>query len=280
MKQTVRAPVPLLELNGDLGLRFFFYLLETNEVENGRELAKIARQTLVHLADPKQERAASQPLEELQVRWYRALASGSPDWSVYAAPEYLAEAWACWSFYSRKYLRHIRDRKSLPPWGIAGRIEDGAKIVDLGCGIGMTTAALTELYPRAQVIGTNLPDTLQTKIAKGLGRAYGFQVVDGTAAIRGATSLVFASEYFEHFEAPIDHLREVLRDLRPKRLIIANTFNAKSTGHFDRYSVDGSFVDGPTTSRLFGRELRASGYQRLEANLWNNRPAVWDLIET
>jgi SAM-dependent methyltransferase len=275
MQQILRAPVPLLELTGDLGLRFFFHMLEASGVEDARDLAKCARQTLSRMASPSKE---SEVLEQLQDRWYRSLATGSPDYGVYAAPEYLVNAWTCWSGYSRKYLLGMKSPKALPPWGIAGRLEAGAKIVDLGCGIGITTAALVELFPRAKVVGTNLPDTLQTKIARNLGRAYGFEIVSGSAAIRGATDLVFASEYFEHFEAPVDHLREVLRDLRPKRLIVANAFTAKSTGHFDRYSVDGSFVDGRTTSRLFGQELRSSGYKKLSTNLWNNRPSVWDLV--
>ena len=277
MTQVQRAPVPLVELSGDLGLRYFYHILEANGVQNGRDLALIARQTLLHLANPKKQRAVSQTLEALQLRWYDALKAGPPDYAVYGEPEYLAELWACWSFYSRSYVLEFKKPKALPPYGIAGRLQAGAKIVDLGCGIGITTAALVELFPQSVVFGTNLPDTVQTKIATSLGGVYGFRMVADSSAIKGPTDLVFASEYFEHFEAPIDHLREVLRDLQPKRLIVANAFTAKSTGHFDLYRVEGELVDGRTTSRAFGKELRAAGYKKLATNLWNNRPAVWDL---
>ena len=46
--------------------------------------------------------------------------------------------------------------------------------------------------------------------------------------------LVFASDYFEHFESPIKHLNEVLK-VNPKLIVVANSFGSVSVGHFNIY---------------------------------------------
>jgi hypothetical protein len=91
--------------------------------------------------------------------------------------------------------------------------------------------------------------------------------------------LVFASEYFEHFEEPIAHLVEVVELTRPRALLIANAFSAKSIGHFDEYVVDGRRVSGDVVGRRFNDTLRRIGYSKIETRLWNNRPAYWKRAE-
>lgn len=200
-------------------------------------------------------------------RWYESLAAGSPDFGVYADEDCLAEMWSCWSVYSRKYLRQIR--KDILPT-ISG-IEE---VVDLGCGVGYTTSALVEMFPEARVFGTNFPGTVQTKLAQRLGDERGFSVVDDVSVIRSA-DLVFASEYFEHIEAPIDHLREVLVGLSPRHIFVANAFGTRSVGHFERYLSDGKLVSPKTIKRAFVGELVAHNYERVKTGFWNDRPRYW-----
>lgn len=212
---------------------------------------------------------------DAEAHWYASVDAGAPDWSVYAGDAYLAEAWVCWKIYSRKYLHELSK-----PGGFLARLPVLSSIVDLGCGLGYTTAVLRELFPMARsVVGTNLPDTKQWAFATRLGKEYGFSLRSSLLGI-GGVDLVFASEYFEHFEEPLRHLRDVLTQLRPKILITANTFTGRSVGHFNRYlcpDTDQSPVmfAGRDVSHRFNRMLRESGYAQVPVKHWNNRPTVW-----
>ena len=212
----------------------------------------------------------------LERRWYASVKRGDPDYGVYLDDEYLADCWAGWVNYSRDSLRKLTPANSLPPSGVLGdlRAMGVSTIMDLGCGMGLTTAALTELFPDAQVTGTNLPGCSQYLIAERLAAQYGFTMIP-TAESARPVDLVLASEYFEHFEAPVVHLREVLTALRPRALVIANAFNVSSIGHFPAYLVDGRYHDGKATSRAFSAEMKRHGYLKVKTAIWNNRPSYW-----
>jgi len=202
----------------------------------------------------------------LQAEWYASIAAGAPDYSVYERPVYLAEVWYCWATYSRKYLREL-DK--------AGVFAGAKSIVDLGCGTGYSTAALSQMAPAARVCGTNVLVGEQGKLCLSMAASYSFDLCANIAEVE-TVDAVFASEYFEHWAAPIEHLREVLAR-RPRLLVIANTFTSPSIGHFPSYAVDGAQVDGATASRAFNATLVDAGYrQRKDLQLWNNRPAVWE----
>ena len=225
------------------------------------ETAGVSARAIDHLRNAKRE--PSKQLITLEKKWYKSLATGRPDYSVYATEEYLEDLWACWYIYSRKYLRHIRAKLKIRP----------AFVLDLGCGFGYTTAALSQMFPRAKVVGTNLPGTVQMKIAKRSAKGY---TIEDLSRVQGRPDLVFASEYFEHHERPIEHLRKVLA-LKPRALLVANTFNARSIGHFDEYTVDGQSCTGPATSRRFSQELLAHGFEGIPTGFWNSRPTYWRL---
>lgn len=212
----------------------------------------------------------------LEQRWYASLANDEPDYSVYADTAYLPDLWSCWVVFSRTYLRGIRAPKSLPErGGVLASLGDVRSVCDLGCGFGYSTAALTELFPDADVHGTNLDGITQTAIANRVAERYGFDV-RSTPADVGPVDLAFASEYFEHFAQPIDHLNEVLDALEPRALLYANTFGSRSTGHFPSYQ---NGLDGRATSRAFAATLRDRGYRKIETQLWNNRPTYWERAE-
>jgi len=206
----------------------------------------------------------------LERRWYASLCDATPDFSVYYDAYLLADLWACWVIYSRHYLR------SAARVGIIAELSFVRSAVDLGSGISYSTAALAQLLPRARVMCTSMTQD-QRLLASLLAQRYGFEVFATTENI-GAVDFVFASEYFEHFEDPIAHLHDVLRDLRqPSALLIANSFNTRSIGHFVKYKHGEREIDGKLYGRAFNDELRALGYRQVETSCWNARPAYWRL---
>lgn len=234
-------------------------------------LAEIARATIRHVTGAKSSRMATKDGQALERAWYDSLAAGSPDYSVYGADAYLAESFACWVVYSRQYLKAIESHR-FPSGGLDADLGGIRSIVDLGCGIGYTTATLRVNYPTAIVRGTNLPGTTQWRFAETLSDEYVFGLSEN---VEQEADVVFASEYFEHIEAPVAHLRTVVATAKPKALIVANSFSAKAIGHFDNYDVDGAKLDGRKTARAFSSELRSLGYQKVETQLWNSRPTYW-----
>lgn len=211
---------------------------------------------------------------DLERRWYASLRAGRPDFGVYGENGYLADLWMCWTNYSKRYL-YLLTRPSLADnSSILDSLAWVRSVADIGCGFGYTCAALKEMLPAASVFGTNVPGAPQTRIAERVALRRGFTVVGSPEAI-GPVDLLFASEYFEHFERPIDHLREVLSALSPKAILVANTFGSPSIGHFPVYLINGRAHDGRATSKAFGAELRGHGYARVAARIWNGRPSYW-----
>jgi SAM-dependent methyltransferase len=200
-------------------------------------------------------------VKDLERRWYDSLDRGSPDYGVYDDDDYIPELWAAWVGYSSDRLRDISRLQydgTIP--------EDLTSIGDLGNGAGLTTRVLSEWWPKARVYGTNRSPR-QVEAA----RSIGVHVV----AEPEPADLVLASEYFEHFEQPVQHLNDVLDAANPRMMMVANSFGSRSIGHFDRYLVGGKEVSGASASRAFGATMRAQGYERLDLGFWNNRPAVW-----
>jgi SAM-dependent methyltransferase len=211
-------------------------------------------------------------IQELEDRWYKSLDSDSPDYSVYNKNCYLADIWACWVIYSRQYLLSLKSDKSLFGKSIVddmGKIEN---IADLGCGFGYTTIGLKELFPKANVIGTNFEESWQYKIAENYGKQYDFTLAP---KIDKKVDLVFASEYFEHIGNPVYHLKNIISTCEPKYLIIANSFNTIAIGHFKQYKYKDGLVEGKKMGRIFNNTLRELGYTKVATSCWNSRPSYW-----
>jgi SAM-dependent methyltransferase len=252
---------------GDAGFRFFLSLLTEAGIEGAEEIVRLSRDCVSHFGS----RASDGYPNPLTERWYRSLDAELPDFGVYDDAEYVSEAWTCWAVYSRRYLREVRKKRLF-------EVGPGRGVLDLGCGIGVTTAALAEMFPGSDVVGTQLPESLQWRVASVLARRTGFRLEESAAALRGwECDLALASEYFEHFERPIDHLREILRNVRPRAWLVANAFGARSIGHFRWYQSDDGPVDGGSFGRVFAKEMRAQGYRSVSSGFWNNRPGVWVL---
>lgn len=216
--------------------------------------------------------------EYLEQQWYDSLETDEPDFSIYADEYYFTDVWVCWQMYSRGYLRSINHPNSWKPeHSIGDLVADVNTIVDLGCGIGYTSAALAELFPNARVFATNLPNTPQWKWCREMATACNFTLLPNTTFIDRPNSIamIVAFEYFEHFYDPIDHLKKVLEDTDAQFLYLANSFNTKSMGHFTSYSVDGRLVDQKDMSKRFNESLKKLGFYQVKTKIWNNKPTLW-----
>jgi SAM-dependent methyltransferase len=244
----------------------------TSDVET---IGAIARDTIKYLNGNRYIRQNLQVGQQLEVKWYQSLTTGKPAWDVYLTDYYLAELWACWPVYSRKYLSIIQKRNSLIDRSIVDDLRGTKRVLDLGCGLGYTSSSLAGIFPQAEVYATEMQGSNQWRFAKMMSEIYGFTVIESAKNLDSGIDLVFASEYFEHHPQPIDHLREVLRCANPSAMLIANAFGTKAIGHFDFYQVNGESIDGKQTSKLFNAELRRHGFQKIKTKLWNSRPAYW-----
>jgi len=249
-------------------LRQYLQLWPGCSFEEGQRIAQEA--VVYHRTSRALRNIPEMCTDLLEQRWYASLAQGKPDYTVYNDVRYAGDLWACWLLYSRRYLRNIG---SLIQSGWSPRL---SRIADLGCGIGYSTAVLKQFWPAAMVYGTNLEGP-QAQTARSIGKSIGFTV---EPAIVGQVDLIFASEYFEHFDHPFDHVLDVLqRGSFPRYLIIASTFGSRSVGHFDTYYDERGYAQpGKSVGRQFNALLRAHGYRMRKTSFWNNRPAIWERI--
>ena len=215
-------------------------------------------------------------VDKIERRWYQSLVIGQPDYSVYNEPVYVADLWSCWVIYSRKYLLELLSEKSLPE-GVAPVDTFGPvkTVCDLGCGPGLTTVGLKGIFESANVYGTNLSGTWQYTVAEKYGARHGFAMEGDIGMIPSNVDVLFASEYFEHIEEPVRHAVDVINGLKPRIMIIANTFTAPSIGHFDLYDTEYGLVPNKKIGRQFNSALRDFGYIPIKTKLWNNRPMYW-----
>lgn len=233
---------------------------------------QLTEQALQYYRQTIEGRSAFRPQQEIENRWYASLAAGKPDYSIYADPYMLVEVWACWVLYSRGYIRQLDAPGKTQFGSLRAALGQINSIGDLGCGCAYTTAAWKESYPFASVFGTQYPSSAQFRIATKMGQDHGFKIIE---RMDRHVDLLFASEYFEHWESPVEHLREVVQASTPKAMIIANAFGAKSVGHFDVYLDGGKPFLPKEISKKFNDQLREFGFEALKTKFWNNRPSVW-----
>lgn len=240
-----------------------------------RKVYPVAKAMLSHASESTRHNADTDMLtKRLELRWYESIKQGEPDYGVYSDDEYLAEAWYCWAKYSREYLRALTSPK-LEGDRAPSDVFSPSRIADIGCGVGYTTACLKEMWPRAEVVGTNVEGSKQAALVARMARCRGYKLECGGLDKVGKVDLVFASEYFEHFYEPLAHLTEVLDYLAPEVVVTANAFTSRSTGHFPEYLIDGEIVSNKRVTRRFTQAMNERGYQRVLFDVWNGRPVIW-----
>jgi trans-aconitate methyltransferase len=211
----------------------------------------------------------------LEDRWYDALKRGFADYDVYGETEYIGELWVNWYAYTRNFLKDIRHKKALFGKSIVDDLSAIPCVVDLGCGMGSSTSALSQMFPDSHVYGHNLDNTAQMTVCRQLARRFGFSVITDLTQVNEKGGLVFASAYFEHIKAPIDHLWDVIEKLNPEAFLIANYFNISSVGHFHVYDVGTKRYHERDLSMIFNDSMRRFGYEKVKTGLWNNTPNYW-----
>lgn len=211
---------------------------------------------------------------QLLNQWYSSLTKNSPDYSVYEESNYIVDIWTCWSVYSRNSVKVLLEKASLIDQSLAEVIDKKGIIVDAGCGIAYTTIALKQAFPEARVIGTNFEDSWQYKMAVDIGKKHNIELRSNPFDIQNV-ELFFASEYFEHIITPLEHLREICQYCSPKYFVIANGFNGTAIGHFNEYEDKGKKFSNSKMSRMFSKEMRLLGYEKLKTKIWNDRPSIW-----
>lgn len=221
----------------------------------------------------KQSLLSGNEILNLEKHWYDSLSQNKADYSVYESPVYLGDIWTCWCLYSRKSVLALANPKSFGNRSIIDILKSYKSILDLGCGIGFTTLALKELLPNLEVMATNIETSFQFKLAEKYFLNKNIKLFSSVNKI-AQVDVIFASEYFEHFESPIEHLNEILR-LKPKVLICANTFTGTAIGHFNVYKHYGRNVLNKDIGKIFNSHLKLNGYNKVKTKIWNQKPSVW-----
>lgn len=196
--------------------------------------------------------------KELEDKWYASLPE--PDYSVYNHKYYFTDVFYCWWNYSRKYIKQLATLNLTP-----------TVVVDVGNGVGYSTRQLKQIYPNARVIGTNMKDTLQYEFNNRYAKDHGYEM---TGELTEECDLIFASEFLEHIQSPLECLDTFIK-LKPKYIVLANSFNTHSVGHFTSYLINGQSIDQSKVSRIANAHLRANGYSQVKTGFWNNKPTVW-----
>ena len=196
--------------------------------------------------------------------------SNRTDYSVYSHPEYVVDAWLSWDIYSKDYTSKIA-RKSAELKELAPDIKT---FVDLGAGIGYSTLSLANTFNDAKMIATQVPDTWQWSFCEKLFKGTDISIMRNEDLTEA--DAIFASEYFEHFDRPIDHLNEILA-FKPKLLLIKSTFQQPDAiGHFEHYyDGEGRKVAGRDMNRVFNKYLRDNGYTQNPIRFFNSAPTVF-----
>lgn len=202
----------------------------------------------------------------LTKKWYKNLREDnlSEAYTVYKDHYYFVDLFNCFKLYSRTYLKRLQKEKSL---------KDISSFVDIGCGIGYSTWALKQMFPKAEGYATDINQTDQWIFCCMIACRAKFKMLETFTAIPNNIDLIFASEYFEHIFNPIEHLKQILK-CSPKYFVIANSFNTKSIGHFRYYKHEGKLIHESKISRLFNRFMIDNHYHK-EGHAWNDRPIIW-----
>jgi len=212
--------------------------------------------------------------------WYSSLEKGIPNYSVYDNEAYFFDLIVCFLEYSRNYIRTITNPKSFDgKTSLLSYFGNLDVVVDLGCGMGYTTAFLKQIFGDAKVFGTNIKQSPQYDFAQSLGQKTGFSVIENVSCINTSADLIFASEYFEHFERPMEHLEWVIEHSKPKYLFIANSFNTRAIGHFEEYKHGDEIIPQNKVSRRFNKHLKGLGYVQIKTKIFNGKPTLWQRID-
>jgi len=222
---------------------------------------------------------AEAPYQKFLVNeWYNSLDAGKANFNLYNHEYYFVDLWICWKEYSRNYLKAITKHNSLDAeTSIYSYLKNIKTVADLGCGLGLTTSGLKQIFKSARVIGTNIKDTKQFAFCEYMSKKYDFEIETHYNKLP-KIDLLFASEYYEHIYECLDEIDVILKTKTPRYLYIANSFNTVSYGHFRKYKAfnNDAQIGQKEISKIFNNTLKLNGYRKIKTKLWNNKPMLWE----
>jgi len=187
---------------------------------------------------------------------------------------YLYCATVCYFDYSKGAVRFLEINKDKLP-GIN-------RILDLGAGNGLTSMHLSEAFNCT--VYYNQLDGIQKIFAKELFMRYKPNCVilpedKNFIKTRGDIDLVFASDFFEHLEYPVNFLENVIKRTNPKYITTCNAFTAPHPDHIQKYKYqedNESYIEiePKQMSRFFSKKMRDNGYE-VYLSGWHCRPYIW-----
>ena len=209
--------------------------------------------------------------KSLTVKWYQHLEKNnmSEAYSVYDDDYYFIDIFQCFKTYSRLFIRQLLKNPALE------ELKNIKSFVDVGCGLSYSTCALKQAYPDAKAYAVNLRDTKQWDFCQKMADTHDFTLVGAIEEINEPVDLVFASEFYEHLYEPLDHVKSVIDRLKPKYMVIANSFNVWAIGHFLNYKHGDRIIDQSKMGKIFNEYLRSQGYDNIKCGMWNNKPVIW-----
>lgn len=228
---------------------------------------EMAPRALLQLPNDKKTSMAFEE-KELDNWWY----DNYKDFSRYASWHYLYAGLNCFDRFSKPCAiyakQYLGDREI-------------KTIVDVGAGIGLSTMFLADLFPSAKVYYNNITPSLQADFFEAHKRytiASTFipqAMTEKEMLQHGPFDMLFASEYFEHFEDPQQQTNFLLDQVGFKYLVINNSFNVKAYGHFKEFKCVGETLAPKQMSKMWLRTVR-SWYNELDVKCWNGRPKIFE----
>ena len=188
---------------------------------------------------------------------------------------YLYSATVCYFYYSRAAIGVLFKNKEK-----LGKID---RILDLGAGNGLTSMKLSDVF-NCKVYYNQL-DGIQKEFAREMFIKYNSNCTvlpedRSFERTNGKIDLVFASDFFEHLERPINYLENVIRNVNPKYIVTCNAFTAPHPDHIHPFYFHKQYggtiesIEPKKISRRFNAKLRYSGYE-IYFKGWSGRPTVW-----
>ena len=222
-----------------------------------------------------QDKKASMAFEEQELDnwWY----DHYKVFTRYASWHYLYAGLNCFDRFSKPsafYAQQYLGRKKIKT------------IVDVGAGIGLSTMLLADLFPEAKVYYNNISPSLQHSFfeshkfyrtkCSGITPNEPEFITEKEMLQHGSFDMLFASEYFEHFEDPMKQTDFLLTGCGFKYLVVNNSFGVKAYGHFDEFKVstEAKPLAPKQMSKLWLKTVR-SWYDELDVKCWNGRPKIF-----
>jgi SAM-dependent methyltransferase len=128
--------------------------------------------------------------------------------------------------------------------------------IDLGAGCGLSTQKLALYLPK--VVYNNF-SARQLAVALSLGLKQKIIAAD-CCDIRQHFDIIFAFEFFEHFQKPLKAFELIVKNIKPKMIFMQNSFGAFGYGHFKEYEINGKIYSNKTAGAAFNEALKKLGY--------------------